>query len=132
MRKTALVGSLFILSILLSGCIIVSSNKTQAAQKEHAKSPCVEFPQAKATMAEIDAAGKCSQSVQLGIYKAIARRPGLSPQERMHLINAVTTHLSSQSAKEEVLLALVNNPPVTVQPTPKQEITAGEEPLTEK
>jgi hypothetical protein len=125
MRKTVLVGSLFILSILLSGCIFVSSSKTQGTPQEHPKSPCVQTPPVSATIAEIDAAGKlASHSSRANIYKAIARRPGLLPQERIHLTNAITTHLASHSDREEVLLILVNNHPTPVQPAPRQSRTA--------
>ena len=124
MRKTTFVGSLFIVSILLSGCIFVSSSKNQSTPQE-TKSPCVQTPQVSATMAEIDAAGKLvSQSARANIYKAIARRPGLSPQERIHLTNAITTHLVSQSDREEVLLILVNNQPPTPRPVPRSTHTA--------
>ena len=146
MRKTAFIGSLFILSVLLNGCIIVSSNKTQAPTEGSAKSSCAESPQVRATLAEIDAAGKLiSQSAQANIYKAIARRPGLLPQERIHLTKAIT-RLISTSDKEEILLILVNNHPPAIQPAPRQKPAAKpqipctaepqndtlKEPLTEK
>jgi hypothetical protein len=139
MRKTTFVGSLFIVSVLLSGCIVVSSSKKQLPPQE-TKSPCVQTPQVSATMAEIDAAGKLtSQSARANIYMAIAQRPGLAPQERIHLTNAITMHLTSQSDREEVLLTLVNNHPPAVQPVPRQipsqkpqNDTASEEPATEK
>ena len=139
MRKTTFVGSLFIVSVLLSGCIVVSSSKKQLPPQE-TKSPCVQTPQVSATMAEIDAAGKLtSQSARANIYMAIAQRPGLAPQERIHLTNAITMHLTSQSDKEEVLLILVNNHPPAVQPAPRQKAfpkpqndTASKEPETEK
>ena len=126
MRKPIFVSSLFVLSILFSGCIFVSSNKTQAAPpKPSDTSSCVESPQVRATLAEINAAAKLtSQSARANIYKAIAKRPGLSPQERIHLTKAVTTHLNSQSAKEEVLQALVNNHPPAVQPASRQKLAA--------
>ncbi|MEN8127878.1 MAG: hypothetical protein ABFR90_08765 [Planctomycetota bacterium] len=122
MRKTAFVGSLFIVSTLLSGCIFVSSSKT--TPQEHPKPHCVQTPPVSATIAEIDAAGKLmSPSAKANIYKAIARRPDLTTQERIHLTNAVT-HLMSPSDKEEILLILVNNHPAPVQPAPKQSRTA--------
>jgi hypothetical protein len=107
--------SLVLLPILLSGCIIISSNKTPAPPQE-----CTKTPQTNATIAEIDAAGKLiSQSAQANVYKAIAQRPGLTQQERIYLTNAATKHLISESAKEEILLILVNNHPPAVEPLPK-------------
>ena len=134
MRKIFFVGNLFILSVLLSGCIFVSSNKTQTAPpKPSDKSSCTESPQVRATLAEINAAAKLtSQSARANIYRAIARRPGLSPQERIHLTNAITMHLTSQSDREEVLLILVNNHPTAVQPLPKQGTCVPKETLTEE
>ena len=123
MRKKIFISSLVLLPILLSGCIIVSSNKTQTPSQE-----CEKAPQTNATIAEIDAAGRLiSQSAQANVYKAIARRPGLTQQERIHLTNAVTKNLISESDKEEVLLILVNNHPQVVQPVPKQEISDPKE-----
>jgi hypothetical protein len=124
MRKTAFVVSLLIVSVLLSGCIVVSSNKTQAPPKakESAKAPCSESPQVRATLAEINAASKLmSESAKANVYRAIAQRPGLSPEERIHLTNAVTKHLMSESDKEEILLTLVNNYPP---PPPPQRMPA--------
>ena len=116
MRKKMFISCLVLLPILLSGCIIISSNKTPAPPQE-----CAETPQTNTTIAEIDAAGKLiSQSAQANVYKAIARRPGLSPQERIHLTNAVSKHLISESAKEEILLILVNNHPPVVDSAPER------------
>lgn len=124
MRKTAFVGTLFIASVLLNGCIIVSSNKTQTPP-ETCPAPT---PQTNATIAEIDAVSKlASDSARARIYKAIAERPGLSPQERIHLTKAVTTHLASHSDREKVLMALVNNHPPVPQPASKQPVSCTAE-----
>lgn len=128
MRKKLFISSLVILPILLSGCIIVSSNKTQSPPNE-----CEKTPQTNATIAEIDAAGKLiSQSAQANLYKAIARRPGLTQQERIHLTNAVTKNLISQSDQEEVLLILINNHPPALEPASKQETSVPKETSSEE
>ena len=127
MRKTVFVGSLFILSILLSGCIFVSSSKTESTPQGHPKSPCVQAPPVNSTIAEIDAAGKLNtDSARLEIYEAIARRPNLSQRERICLINAAQKHLHTDSARKQVLLILVNNhpPAVRVRPASRQKPTA--------
>ena len=127
MRKTAFIGTLLTLSVLLGGCIIFSSNKTQNPSQE------CESPQTNPTIAEIDAAGKLiSESAQANVYKAIAQRPGLTSQERIYLTNAVTKNLISESAKEEILLILVNNHPPAVQPMPEQEISVPKEMSSEE
>ena len=125
MRKTAFISTLFILSILLSGCIIVSSNKTHPPQQE-----CPKPPQTNATIAEINAArGLHTDSARLEIYEAIAKRPNLSPEERIHLIEESKLNLHTDSARKQVLLILVNNHPPVVQPTPNQEVTGTLPPL---
>ena len=128
MRKKLFISSLVILPVLLSGCIVVSSNKTQSPPKE-----CEKTPHTNATIVEIDAVSKlASQSARANIYHAIAERPGLSPQERIHLTKAITTHLASQSDREEVLLVLVNNQQPAVHPAPKQGICVPKEASTEE
>jgi hypothetical protein len=134
MRKAVSVSILCVLSVLFSGCIVVSSNKTQPASKhECPKHPqSVYSPEVKATMAEIDAVSKlASHSARANVLKAIARRPGLAPEERIHLTKAVSL-LASHSDREEVLMILANNHPPVVQPLPKhktcipKEISTGE------
>ncbi|MHC4926793.1 MAG: hypothetical protein ACYTER_05600 [Planctomycetota bacterium] len=105
MKKAAFISMLLIVPILLSGCIIISSNKTQP--KESSKTN-----QTNATIAEIDAArGLNSDSAKLEIYEVIAKRTNLSSQERIHLIEESEKQLHSDSAKKKVLLVLVNNQP---------------------
>lgn len=105
MRKLFLGVGLFALSFFLSGCVVISSNKTQSVPKEHPMQV-----QMTSTIAEIDAVGNLvSQSARANIYRAIAQRPNLLPQERIHLVNAITTNLVSQSDIEDLLLILVNN-----------------------
>lgn len=122
MRNATFVVSILVLSVLLSGCVVVSSNKTQSASPQKTKENSgSQNPRVKATLAEIDAASKLtSQSARANVYKAIANRPGLSPEERIHLINAITMHLTSQTDREEVLLVLVNNYPTAVPRIPKE------------
>lgn len=125
MRKTAFVISLFILSVSLSGCIVVSSNKTQSPNQKSDKTSCIQSPQDKMTMAEIDAArGLHTDPARLEIYQAIAKRPNLSPQVRIHLIEESKRNLHTDSARKQVLLTLVNNhPPVPQDVAPAEPIT---------
>ncbi len=121
MRKIAFVGTLLAVSVLLSGCIIVSSNKTQKAAKD-----CDTQPQTNVTIAEIDAArGLHTDSARLEIYEAIAKRPNLSPQERIHLIEESKKNLHTDSARKKVLLTLVNNPAPTPAPDTANQAAAG-------
>jgi hypothetical protein len=115
-KKRLFVGGLFVLSIIMSGCIVVSSNKTQSPPQE-----CPKTPQTSATIAEIDAAGKLhTDSAKLEVYRVIARRPNLSEQERIYLLNAAQRELHTDSAKKEVLMILVNNHPPIPQPAPRR------------
>jgi len=127
MKKNAVFSILFVVCTLLSGCIIVSSNKTQKTEKENAGTP-----QMNATMAEIDAAGKMNtESAKSELYKAIARRPNLSEQERIYLINASQKQLHTESARKEVMMILVNNNSRPVKVQPPQQPTEPEVTVTE-
>lgn len=108
MKKTILVVGLLILLVELSGCIAIVGNEGGFPNVE-----CAKRLQCQATIAEIDAAGKLtSEPAKVEGYKLIAQRPGLRGPERVHLIEAVDKDSISSSAKEEILLALLRNPPV--------------------
>lgn len=122
MRKSVQIGMLVVISVLLSGCIVVSSNKTQTSKEESQKS----F-QKSVTMVEIDSAEQLvSQSARANIYRAIAQRPNLSSEERVYLTNAVTKNLVSESDKEEILLILINNPLKEIETVVIQETSTEE------
>jgi hypothetical protein len=64
-----------------------------------------------ATIAEIDAVSKLrSDSAKFEGFKAIAAREGLRAEAQARLVKPVYESLYSDSDKEEVLLALIDNP----------------------
>ncbi|MDH4203661.1 MAG: hypothetical protein OEV87_12325 [Phycisphaerae bacterium] len=110
------------LSVLQSGCIVVSSNKSCPPAKE-----CAKTPQVSATIAEIDAAGKLhTDSAKLEVYRVIARKPNLTEQERIYLLNVAQRELHTDTAKKEVLMILINNQPQPTPPQPDEEVVEGE------
>ena len=122
MRKSVFVSVLCVLSILFSGCIVVSSNKSCPPPKE-----CPKTPHISATIAEIDAAGKLhTDSAKLEVYRVIARRPNLTEQERVYLLNAAQRELHTDTAKKEVLMILINNHPEPAPVPPKPETMTNE------
>ena len=63
------------------------------------------------TMVEIDAVGKLSfENGRHEGYKKIAEREDLSANAQAYLVEAVYKKLSFENSKEDVLLALINNP----------------------
>ena len=95
----------------LGGCI-VSVNGDCGSKKQ------VKEAQVDATIAEIDAVKMLdSDSARLNVLRAIAQRPGLSPEARLHLVESISL-LNSESAREEVLMGLAENPPMPPEPKP--------------
>ena len=119
MKKAAFLSVLYVLPILLGGCIVVSSNKTHPPQKQE----CRTASPSSATIAEINAARALNtDSGRLEIYKAIAKRGNLTEQERIHLIEESKRNLHTDSARKAVLLILVNNQQQAVQPESELDI----------
>lgn len=63
------------------------------------------------TMAEIDAVGSLkSDSAKLEGFKAIAGREKLLKEAQAYMVRPVAKKVFSSSAKEEILITLINNP----------------------
>lgn len=63
------------------------------------------------TMAEIDAVGSLkSDSAKLEGFKAIAGREKLLREAQAYMVRPVAKKVFSSSAKEEILITLINNP----------------------
>lgn len=63
------------------------------------------------TMAEIEAVGSLkSDSAKLEGFKAIAGREKLLSQAQAYMVRPVVKKVFSSSAKEEILITLINNP----------------------
>ena len=103
MKKAVLTVVLLTLVIGVGGC-------NDSAKRDRCRSKCpIRQPEPDSTIAEINAVRMLSsESARLNILTAIAARPGLSPQARIHLVQT-TRFLSSESAREQVLLTLANN-----------------------
>ena len=101
MRKSLILVSLVVSALSLGGCIFVHSDETH----DHGRFP------ADGTIAEIDGVGELSfDSERKKGYERIARREGLCPKAQTYLVEAALDKLSFDNAKEEVLLALIENP----------------------
>ena len=105
MKKAILTVVLLAVVVGLGGCFI--SVKGDCDSRKDFREPPLD-----STIAEIDAAKTLgSDSACLNVLRAIAQRPGLSPQARLHLVEAVSV-LGSESAREEVLMGLAENSPI--------------------
>ncbi len=63
------------------------------------------------TIAEIDAVGRLkSDSAKLEGFKAIAGREELMKEAQAYMVRPVAKKVFSSSAKEEILITLINNP----------------------
>ncbi len=87
--------------VCMQGCVVIdveeTSNPTSISKDD--------------TMVEIDAVGKLSfENGRLEGYKKIAEREDLSANAQAYLVEAVYKKLSFENSKEDVLLALINNP----------------------
>lgn len=109
MKKTVSIILLTSICLILSGCVF----SIGGGSHKHKKSdPCPEYNNIESAFAEIRAVRRLiSQSARLNVYKAIAKRPGLSSRARAFLADEASKHLISQSAREKVLLTLANNIP---------------------
>jgi hypothetical protein len=71
-------------------------------------------PAEAATIAEIDASARLSfDSARRESLMRVAQRPELTPTVQVHLINVAYRSLSFESAKLEVLRAIIANPGFT-------------------
>lgn len=101
-----------------TGCVFsISGSEERPTRHEvpkHEPSPVVVMPantEDAATLAEIDAAGSLSfDNGRVPALKNIAVRPNLSAPIQVHLVNVTLNRLSFDVGKEEVLLALIQNP----------------------
>jgi hypothetical protein len=104
MKKSLLAIGLFIVAVCAGGCVVVVNEETREPKgRSH-------LP-ADQTIAEIDAVSKLSfESDRKQGYKRIAQRQGLCAEAQVHLVETALSKLAFDSAKEEVLLALIENP----------------------
>ena len=119
MKPVVCVVVLSAIMVGLTGCFI-SVNEGCKPSKGPVPAPVA----VDSTIAEINAVKMLnSDSARLNVLLAIAERPGLSPQARLHLIESVKW-LNTDSAREQVLMTLARNadrpqppqPPVPSQP----------------
>jgi hypothetical protein len=90
------------LGFVLTGCVIVSEEDTPVVTRPPS-------PEA-ATLAEIDAAGKLSFDNSRGdALKSIARRPTLSPNAQVYLVETVFRRLSFENSRMSVFKTLIEN-----------------------
>jgi len=100
MKNSLIVVGLVVSVLCVGGCVVFVSEETRGHRGD-----------SDATIAEIDAIGKLSfDSERKKGYERVAAREGLAAAAQVHLIEAVLDKLSFDSAKEEVLLTLIENP----------------------
>ena len=105
MNRNLLVAGFFVLAMFLNGCIVVVD------EEKRGPSGSWDYPPDDEAIAEIDAVGKLPfDSDRKQGYKRIAARERLSVEAQVHLVDATLEKLSFDSAKEEVLLTLIENP----------------------
>jgi len=104
MRKSVLAIGLFVSAVCASGCVVVVNEETrESGEHEHLS--------ADPTVAEIEAVSKLSfDSDREQGYKRIAQRQDLSAHAQVHLVEAALGKLAFDSAREDVLLTLIENP----------------------
>lgn len=124
MKKVIWSGLLAVTAFCISGCVVAVGNKGGQTREIHTpQQRCPKNP----TYVEIDAAGGLiSETAKERIYKTIARRPDLTPDERNYLIQAVMRNLISETAKEEILMILAENPLPRKQPCQPEIISQTE------
>lgn len=106
MGRIVFSSGLLILTLSLSGCVVAIGNSGHKHDPD-----CVHVHDTDSVIAEIDAAGKLfSDSDKADIYTAIAQRQGLSSKAQSYLVKEAFRHLFSESSKEKVVLALIENP----------------------
>ncbi len=106
MGRVVFLSGLLILTLSLSGCIVAIGNSGRKHDPD-----CVHVHDTDSVISEIDAAGRLfSDSDKADIYTAIAQRKGLSSKAQSYLVKEAFRHLFSESSKEKVILALIENP----------------------
>lgn len=113
MKKTLLGVILCAILVGTGGCIISikgdGCNPVNSGSRHMEPDP---------TIAEIDAAlTLTNEAARLNVLLAIASRPGLSPQARLHIVESVLS-LPTESDREDVLMSLAKNPPLPPAPMP--------------
>ncbi len=112
MKKAVWVVILLIVAVGASGCFV----SVKGDGCPHKKN--IHHPEIDSAIAEIDAVKMLgSDSARQNVLEAIAARPGLSPEARLHLVDSVKM-LGSESSREGVLMTLADNPPVHPAPKP--------------
>lgn len=105
MRRFIFASTLVLLAVITGGCVIAIGSRSHKHPNEY------QPHEQDIVISEIDAAGRLfSDSDKSDVYKDIARRPDLSSKAQVHLVNAVFSKLFAESAKEQVLLILIENP----------------------
>ncbi|HRT87664.1 MAG: hypothetical protein ACOYLD_08620 [Anaerohalosphaeraceae bacterium] len=108
MRRIMCLVTLIALAIGTGGCFIATGNSA------HCKSPdvpCGTIADDGSAIAEIDAAAKLfSDADKTDVFKDIARRRDLGGKSQAHLVKTAMRSIFSDSSKEEVLLAVIENP----------------------
>ena len=100
MKNSLIVVGLVVSVLCVGGCVVFVGEETRGHRGD-----------SDATIAEIDAIGKLSfDSERKKGYERVAEREGLGAAAQVHLVEAVLEKLSFDSAKEEVLLTLIENP----------------------
>ncbi len=106
MGRIVFSSGILILTLSLSGCIVSIGSGGRKHDPD-----CVHVHNTDSVIAEIDAAGRLfSDSDKADIYTAIAQRRGLSSKAQSYLVKEAFRHLFSESSKEKVILALIENP----------------------
>ncbi len=106
MGRIVFSSGLLILTLSLSGCIIAIGSSGRKHDPDY-----VHVHHTDSVIAEIDAVGKLfSDSDKADIYTAIAQRRGLSSKAQSYLVKEAFHHIFSESSKEKVIIALIENP----------------------
>jgi hypothetical protein len=106
MGRIVFTSGLLILTLSLSGCVVSIGSGGRKHDPD-----CVHVHNTDSVIAEIAAAGRLfSDSDKADIYTAIAQRQGLSSKAQSYLVKEAFGHLFSESSKEKVIVALIENP----------------------
>jgi len=109
MRKSLLLSLLTCMVLSSVGCVIIV--KDEEPMPPGPSEYPVECPFNPHEIEEIDAAASLSfDSDRAEAYKRIARRPCLSNEAQVHLVNQVFARLSFENMTEEVLVELIRSP----------------------
>ena len=105
MRRLIFASTLVLLAVITGGCVIAIGSRGHKHPHEY------QPHDQEIVISEIDAAGRLfSDSDKADVYKDIAQRPQLSSKAQVHLVNSAFSKLFADSAKEQVLLILIENP----------------------